>query len=174
MSAARPAALLAALALAGCAGAEPAAERAAAAEGRREVRAPIVSIALRVAESHPPQYFADVVSALPDGCTQLSRYAVRREGSVVFVDVFNTVPADRSTMCTMIYGEKRTAVALGSDFLPGAHYTLDVNGTRRDFTGDQGGVGRIGAKAIKLLTSLPRPWLGRAVAKRPTSSCSAM
>jgi hypothetical protein len=133
--------LLAALVLAGCAGAEPASQgsdgaSAASAQERREVRAPIVSVSLRVAESHPPQYFADVVSALPDGCAQFARYAVRREAAVVFVDVFNTMPADPSTMCTMIYGEKHTAVPLGSDFARGAHYTLDVNGTRQPFLGD--------------------------------------
>jgi hypothetical protein len=126
-------ALLAALALASCAGAEPAPP---AAESRVEVRAPIVSVALRVAESHPPQYFADVVSALPNGCTQFARFTVRREGDVVFVDVFNTVPGDPSVMCTMIYGERETAVPLGSDFRPAATYTLDVNGTRQPFLGD--------------------------------------
>ena len=125
-------AVLAALALASCAGAEP---EPPAAAGRTEVRAPISSVALRVAESHPPQYFADVVSALPNGCTQFARFAVRREGDVVYVDVFNTVPADRSVMCTMIFGERETAVPLGSDFRPGARYTLDVNGTRQPFVG---------------------------------------
>jgi hypothetical protein len=39
-------------------------------------------------------------------------------------------------MCTMIYGEKHTAVPLGSDFARAAHYTVDVNGTRQPFTGD--------------------------------------
>ncbi len=137
MSASRWPALLAALALASCAGAEPAPPDGGGADAdrRREVRAPIVRVALRVAESHPPQYFADVVSALPDGCTRFSRYAVRREGAVVFVEVFNTVPADPSTMCTMIYGERETAVPLGSDFAPRGRYTLDVNGTRQPLTG---------------------------------------
>jgi hypothetical protein len=128
------AALLAALALASCAGAEPAPPAAA---GRTEVRAPIVSVALRVAESHPPQYFADVVSALPNGCTQFARFAVRREGDVVFVDVFNTVPADPTVMCTMIYGERESAIPLGSDFRPSATYTLDVNGTRLPIAGTE-------------------------------------
>jgi hypothetical protein len=73
------------------------------------------------------------VSALPDGCTRFERFAVRREGAGVFVEVFNTVPADRSVMCTMIYGEHESAVPLGSDFRPGASYTLDVNGTRQPF-----------------------------------------
>jgi hypothetical protein len=102
-------------------------------EGRTEVRAEIVRVSLRVAESHPPQYFADVTSALPNGCTRFARAAVRRAGEVVFVDVFVTVPADPNAMCTMIYGEHESAVALGSDFRPGARYVLDVNGTRQQF-----------------------------------------
>ena len=127
--------LLAALALASCAGAEPAQPPA---ESRTEVRAPIVRVALRVAESHPPQYFADIVSALPDGCTHFARLAVRREADVIFVDVFNTVPADRAVMCTMIYGEHESTAPLGSAFRPGATYTLDVNGTRQRFAAGDG------------------------------------
>ena len=127
--------VLAALALASCAGAEPATPHA---ESRTEVRAPIVRVALRVAESHPPQYFADIVSALPDGCAHFARLTVRREGDVVFVDVFNTVPADRSVMCTMIYGEHESTAPLGSNFRPGATYTLDVNGTRQPFRSGDG------------------------------------
>jgi len=99
---------------------------------RREVRATIVRASVRIAESFPPQYFADITSALEDGCTRFSRTALRREGDIVFVDVFNTRPA-RDVACTMIYGEKETAVALGSDFTPGVAYTLDVNGTRERF-----------------------------------------
>jgi hypothetical protein len=98
------------------------------------VRAPIVRVAVRVAESFPPQYFADVTSALPDGCAEFARFALRREARELFVDVFNTRPAGSEVACTMIYGEKQTAVPLGSDFTPGATYTLDVNGTREAFT----------------------------------------
>jgi hypothetical protein len=98
------------------------------------VRAPIVRVAVRVAESFPPQYFADVTSALPDGCAEFASFALRREARELFVDVFNTRPAGSEVACTMIYGEKQTAVPLGSDFTPGATYTLDVNGTREAFT----------------------------------------
>ena len=101
--------------------------------GRSEVRAPIARVSVRVAESHPPQYFADVTSALPDGCTRFARSAVRREESTVFVDVFNTRPTSDAVACSMIYGEHESAAPLGSDFEPGATYTLDVNGTRTTF-----------------------------------------
>ncbi len=122
--------LIASLVLAACANL---AEAPPAAGARVEVRAPIVHVELRVAESHPPQYFADVTSALPDGCARFARFEVRREQATVFVDLFNTRPASDAVACTMIYGEKQTAVGLGGDFTAGTTYTLDVNGTRQTF-----------------------------------------
>lgn len=115
--------------------AEPKQPPAAGATGaaRIEVRAPIVRVAVRVAESFPPQYFADITSALPDGCAQFARAEVRRARDTLIVDVFNTRPAGDEIACTMLYGEKETAVALGSEFTPGATYILDVNGTRETF-----------------------------------------
>ena len=105
----------------------------AAGTARIEVRAPIARVAVRIAESFPPQYFADITSALPDGCAQYARADLRRAGDTVIVDVFNTRPSGDEIACTMLYGEKETAVALGSEFTPGATYTLDVNGTQETF-----------------------------------------
>jgi hypothetical protein len=104
-----------------------------ASQARREVRAPIVGVATRTAESYPPQYFADVTSALPNGCAQFSRAELHREGDTLVIDVFNTEPVGESIACTMIYGEKETTVALGSEFTPGESYALDVNGTLETF-----------------------------------------
>jgi hypothetical protein len=112
--------------------AEPA-RPGSASEAREEVRATIVRASIRVAESFPPQYFVDIVSALEDGCTKFSRTDLRREGATIFVAVFNTRPARDDVACTMIYGEKETAVALGSDFTPGESYVVDVNGRRETF-----------------------------------------
>ncbi|MEZ4332757.1 MAG: hypothetical protein R3F35_13430 [Myxococcota bacterium] len=103
---------------------------------RSEVRATIVRVALRIAESHPPQVFVDVVSALEDGCTRFARTAVHREGDHVRIEVFNTRPAAGAGIaCTMIYGEHETTVALGSDFVAGETYVVDVNGKVQTFVG---------------------------------------
>ena len=107
--------------------------RGTLADARREVRAQVVRVSMRVAESFPPQYFADVTSALPNGCSQFARTDVRREGSTIFVDVFNTEPARDDVACTMVYGEKETALALGTDFVSGATYAVDANGRREMF-----------------------------------------
>jgi ABC-type transport system substrate-binding protein len=99
-----------------------------------EVRAPIVSVDVRVAESFPPQYFVEVVSALPNGCHHFSRYEVSRDGTTVHIDVWNTVPANLSVVaCAMIYGEVTSNVALGSDFVSGVEYTLEVNDMTQTF-----------------------------------------
>lgn len=90
-------------------------------------------VGVRVAESFPPHYFADVTSALEDGCAQFSRTALRREGNTLFVDVFHTRPIGERIACTMIYGEKETAVALGNEFVSGHAYTVDANGVRETF-----------------------------------------
>jgi hypothetical protein len=102
-------------------------------EARTEVRAPIVRVAARIAESFPPQVFADVTSALPNGCTRYARSELRREGETIFMDVFNSEPSRDDVACTMLYGEQETAHALGSEFVPGTTYTLDVNGARESF-----------------------------------------
>jgi len=107
--------------------------RGSLADARREVRAQVVRVSVRVAESFPPQVFADVTSALPNGCAQFARADVRREGATIFIDVFNTEPARDDVACTMIYGEKETALALGTDFVSGTAYTVDANGTRETF-----------------------------------------
>jgi hypothetical protein len=113
--------------------AEPARPRAAN-DARVEVRAPIVRVSVRLGEpSVPRQYFADITSALPDGCARFARADLRRAGDVLLIDVFNTRPVSDDTACPMIYGEQETAVALGSELESGKTYTLDVNGTRETF-----------------------------------------
>jgi hypothetical protein len=100
-----------------------------------EVPAPIVSVNVSIAESFPPQYFVEVVSAQPDGCHRFSRYEVARDGTTVRIDVYNTRPEDLSVvLCTMIYGETTSNVALGSDFESGVEYTLEVNDVTHTFT----------------------------------------
>lgn len=112
--------------------AEPA-RPSTARSARAEVRAPIVRVAVRTAESFPPQYFADITSALPDGCAQFSRADLRRAGDTLIVDVFNTRPVGDEIACTMLYGERETAIVLGSEFVPGTTYSVDVNGTQATF-----------------------------------------
>ena len=102
------------------------------------VAAPIDSVEVIVAESFPPQYFLRVKSGLPNGCFSFNEYVVTRSHSEIHVKVTNLRPADESVVCTMMYGTKKSNIALGSDFEGGIQYTVRVNDSIETFTA-QGG-----------------------------------
>ena len=90
--------------------------------------APIQSLEVNVAESFPPQYFAHIVSILPDGCAEFDRNDVTREDTTIRIDVWNLVPApDAEIACILIVGTVEHNVALGTDFVSGTDYTVIVN-----------------------------------------------
>ena len=88
---------------------------------------------MRVAESAPPQYFAEVVSGLPGGCARFDHYTVARSGQTITIEAWNTMPR-AATACTAIYGYVQHNIALGTDFQSGVTYTLLVNATSKTFT----------------------------------------
>lgn len=98
------------------------------------VDAPIESIEILVRESFPPGYTAHIVSGLPSGCARFNMATVvERTGNHVAVKVTNTMPADRRTVCTAIYGYKETNLDLGTNFKSGETYTVDVNDKSKSF-----------------------------------------
>ena len=105
--------------------------------GAREVPAPIESVALNVAESYPPQYFLEIIYALPDSCHTFDRAEEQRSGREITVAVINRV-ATGDVACAEIYKTERLAVALGTDFEPGATYTVWVNDETLTFTTEGG------------------------------------
>jgi hypothetical protein len=130
-------ALVLALAAAGACSREPASDEPAAHSppaipaGRAEVAAPIEAAELVVRESQPPRYAVKVVSGLPSGCAKFARVDVSRDGYVVNVGVWNTVPSDPTVACTMIYGTVEHTIELGAGFNRGESYAVHVNGERR-------------------------------------------
>jgi hypothetical protein len=96
--------------------------------------APIDGLTINIAESFPPQYMLVIESGLPNGCATFGAYDVKRDGDTVSVSVTNNVPADQNTPCDMSYGTVETTVNLGSDFEPGAEYTVLVNDKSTTFT----------------------------------------
>jgi hypothetical protein len=102
--------------------------------GRMLADAPIESVDVVVMESFPPQYGLHIVAGLPSGCAEKAGYDVSRAGNRIEVSVHNSVPSDPNVVCTMIYGIYDLNVNLGSDFVPGRTYTVDVNGTEVTFT----------------------------------------
>ena len=96
--------------------------------------APIESAEIVIAESFPPQYFVQIVSALPNGCVQFERLDLTRDGTMIQIDIWNRVPAPEAEVaCTLIFGLKNHNVALGSDFESGVEYTVQINDLTRTF-----------------------------------------
>lgn len=95
---------------------------------RHEELAPIEDVDVLVLESFPPQYVARLTSGLPSGCAEYSRTVVQRAGDLVRLTVYNTMPSDPMVACTMIYGMVTHNTPLGSDFVTGRTYTIEVNG----------------------------------------------
>ncbi|MBE0438010.1 MAG: hypothetical protein IBX56_19695 [Methylomicrobium sp.] len=94
--------------------------------------APIESVDIEVLESSPPEYMANIVAGLPNGCAEPGGYEVSREGNEIMIQVMNTMPPG-DPVCTMIYGTYPVKVNLGSHFVSGETYTVNVNGTIETF-----------------------------------------
>ncbi len=97
------------------------------------VKAPIDALDIAVAKSLPPQYTAQITSGLPSGCAKFDGYDVKRDGELITITVWNTMPSDPQIACTMIYGYVNTSVELGSDFTTGKMYTVMVNDVTKTF-----------------------------------------
>lgn len=91
------------------------------------ILAPIDAADIIIRESFPPQYAVRVVSGLPNGCTLFAGITTARAGDQITITVENSVPRDKNIACTQIYGTHEETIELGSDFTPGATYTVKVN-----------------------------------------------
>jgi hypothetical protein len=100
----------------------------ATAPGRTAVLAPIESVELVAREPQSQRYAVRVVSGLPSGCAKFERVDVARDGYVVNVTVWNSLPADSGVACTMIYGTIEHTAELGSGFTRGEAFAVHVNG----------------------------------------------
>ena len=69
-----------------------------------KVPAHIESVEIIVAESFPPQYFALVVSGLPNGCVEFYGHEETRAGNAITIIVTNLEPMPSEPVaCTAIY-----------------------------------------------------------------------
>ena len=94
--------------------------------GRQTVPAPIDQVRVVIRESSPPQVTLNIKAGLPSGCAQRESHSFDRTGDTFTVRVLNSIPTG-NVMCTMIYGTYELNIDLGSDFRPGATYTVQVN-----------------------------------------------
>jgi hypothetical protein len=94
--------------------------------------AQIEEVGIRFAESDPPQVFVYIKGGLPDGCTTFHEINTERDGMTVNITVTTQRPADME--CTAVYTTFEENVALGSDFVSGETYTVNVNDYTTTFT----------------------------------------
>jgi inhibitor of cysteine peptidase len=90
--------------------------------------APIHEVRINIAESFPPQVFVYIKGGLSDGCTTFNGTTVTRQGNTIDINVTTARPKD--AICTQVYGFFEKTVGLGSDFISGESYIINVN----DFT----------------------------------------
>ena len=99
--------------------------------GYRRSLAPIHDIEIWADESSPPQYFVDVVSGEPNSCVKFDSYKVTRAGDTTRVEIFNIEYLGGS--CAEIYSYVDHTIPIGSDFVPGVNYTVEVNDMTETF-----------------------------------------
>ncbi|MDI3341557.1 MAG: hypothetical protein QJR03_13620 [Sphaerobacter sp.] len=94
-------------------------------DGGGSVIRPIVieSVAIRIAESDPPQLFVDVQGYLPDSCTTAHEPEVTRDGNTFAVTILGERPP--GVFCTQAIVPYQKSIALGN-VEPG-EYTVKVN-----------------------------------------------
>ena len=95
----------------------------------------IDSVAIRVAESSPPQYFVDVVSVQSDACVHFAGYDMERDDARITIKVWNEQMSQPDIACATVVNKTETGIPLGSDFQPGTTYEVAVNGETHTFTG---------------------------------------
>ena len=97
-----------------------------------EIRpAPIHEVDVRIAESFPPQIFVYIQGGLSDGCTSFHELETERVGNTFNIEV--TVQRPGNAECTVVYGYFEKNVALGTDFISGETYTINVNDYTTEF-----------------------------------------
>jgi inhibitor of cysteine peptidase len=97
-----------------------------------EIRlAPIHEVRVAIAELFPPQVIVHIQGGLSDGCTTFHELKTEHSGSAVNITV--TTQRPRGAICTQVYGYFEQNVNLGSDFVSGQTYTINVNDRTTSF-----------------------------------------
>jgi len=98
-----------------------------------EIRlAPIHEVQVNIAESYPPQVIVYIKGGLEDGCTTFHEITEVRRGNTIIINVTTQRPID--AICTQVYGFFDKNLNLGSDFISGQKYNIQVNETTHIFT----------------------------------------
>jgi hypothetical protein len=101
-------------------------------------RAPILQVEIWGDTSSPMEYFVNVMVKESCVCDKFDSYNVTRDGSkTIIVDIVNkrycTGCADLDPEKDYYWGDWDCVVPLGSDFVPGVSYTVEVNDVTKTF-----------------------------------------
>ena len=97
-----------------------------------EIRpAPIHEVRVNIAESYPPQVMVYIKGGLADGCTTFHGFTTERSGNSIDIEVTTQRPKD--AVCPQVYGYFERSVNLGSDFVSGETYIINVNDKSASF-----------------------------------------
>jgi hypothetical protein len=91
-----------------------------------EIRlAPIHEVQVNFGESHPPQVIVYIVGRLSDACTTFYELTTERDDSEVNIEL--TTQRAKEADCAQVSELFEKTVNLGSDFVSGETYTINVN-----------------------------------------------
>jgi inhibitor of cysteine peptidase len=94
-------------------------------------QAPIHEVQVNIAESYPEQIFVYIKGGLADSCTTFHDLETERIDNTINIEV--TTERPRDAVCAQVYGYFEKNVNLGSDFIRGETYIVNVNGVIRTF-----------------------------------------
>jgi len=84
-----------------------------------------------IAESYPPQVIVHIKGGLADSCTTFHKLNTKRSDNTVNIEV--TTQRPREAVCAQVYGFFEKNVSLGSDFIAGETYTININDKTTSF-----------------------------------------
>ena len=100
--------------------------------GCRVFLAPIHDVEIWADNSSPTQYFVDVVSGESYTCVHFDSYDVTHtSNTTIMVEIFNRECTNEG--CGEVYTEVKNTIPLGSDFVVGVTYTVEVNDVTETF-----------------------------------------
>jgi hypothetical protein len=93
--------------------------------------APIHEVDIRFAKSLPVQVSVYIRGGLRDGCTTFKELSAARKDTLIDIGVLVQRPVDK--VCPAVYGYFEQNVELGSSFVQGETYTVNVNDATKTF-----------------------------------------
>jgi inhibitor of cysteine peptidase len=96
--------------------------------GEQEIEiklAPIHDAHISINMSLPEQIFVDIKGGLADSCTTFHDLETERSGNTIDITVTTERPKD--AVCAQVYSYFKKNVALGSDFISGETYIVNIN-----------------------------------------------